>query len=174
MGNPPKLRPWIMRIEGAPVPKPSMTQRDRWLPSKAVQRYHAWADLVRLMGRSLFKGGPLPMAVVIKATFYLPIPKSCLGPERLRRLATPHVIKPDLKNLIAGLEDALNGTAWKDDSQIVGYDKCRKVWGHTGGLTVLEVRPCRGLEDLGTHAVESYPQGYPQEEGELSTEGPPI
>lgn len=170
----PKLRPYVLRIEGAPVPKPRMTRRDRWLPSRAVQRYHAWADLVRIMGRSLFRGGPLPMAVVIRATFYLPIPKSCARLERQRRAATPHAIKPDLKNLIAGLEDALNGTAWNDDSQIVGYDQCRKVWGHTGGVTVLEVRPCRSLDDLVTPALESDPQTYPQEEGELSTGEPPI
>jgi len=169
-----KFRPYVLRIEGGPVPKPRMTRRDRWMPSKAVQRYHFWADLVRVMGRSLFKGGPLHMPVIIRATFYLPIPKSVSRPERLRRSATPHVIKPDLKNLIAGLEDALNGTAWHDDSQIVGYDQCRKVWGHTGGLTVLEVRPCRSLEDLVTPALESYPQTYPQEEGELSTGEPSI
>ena len=168
------LRPWVLRIEGAPVAKPRMTRRDRWMPSKAVQRYFAWADLVKIMGRSLFKRSPLAAPVVIRARFFLPIPRSCARPERLRRVGAPHVLKPDIKNLIAGLEDALNGIAWNDDSQIVGYDECRKYWAHGPGVTVLEVRPVRCLDDLAKQGQESYPQGYPQEEVELSTGGPSI
>lgn len=168
------LRPWILRIEGAPMPKPRMTRRDRWMPSKAAQRYFAWADLVKIVGRALFKRGPLLVPVLIEATFFLPIPVSCARPERLRRAGTPHVQKPDVKNLIAGLEDALNGIAWNDDSQIVGYEKCCKYWAHTPGLTILRVRPVRSLEDMGEHLGESYPQGYPQEEAELYTDGASI
>lgn len=168
------LRPWVLRIEGAPVAKPRMTRRDRWMPSKAAARYWAWADIVKLTAKPLFRRGPLFCPVLIEATFFLPIPASCARPERSRRAGTPHVLKPDIKNLIAGLEDALNGIAWNDDSQIVGYEKCCKYWAHTPGLTILRVRPMRSLEDLGDHLGESYTQGYPQEEVELSTGGPSI
>jgi len=62
-------------------------------------------------------GGPVQVEVV--ATF--PVPAS--WPVWKRSLAErglwPHTSRPDLDNLVKLLTDALNGVAWKDDSQIV-------------------------------------------------------
>jgi Holliday junction resolvase RusA-like endonuclease len=41
-------------------------------------------------------------------------------------------VKPDLSNYIKGIEDAMNKLVYTDDSKIVGYDKCKKVYGTTG------------------------------------------
>lgn len=41
-----------------------------------------------------------------------------------------HIIKPDLDNLAKGVMDALNGTAWHDDSQIVNLS-LTKQWATT-------------------------------------------
>jgi Holliday junction resolvase RusA-like endonuclease len=35
-------------------------------------------------------------------------------------------VKPDLGNYVKGVEDAMNGIVYKDDSKIVGYNDCWK------------------------------------------------
>lgn len=51
--------------------------------------------------------------------------------------------KPDLSNVQKAVEDALNGVAYGDDSQIVRYGRLEKVYSLRPGVTV-EVRsvPC--------------------------------
>lgn len=41
----------------------------------------------------------------------------------------PKITRPDLKNLIAGVEDGANGILWRDDGQIWNYGNSRKVFG---------------------------------------------
>jgi Holliday junction resolvase RusA-like endonuclease len=37
-------------------------------------------------------------------------------------------VKPDLSNYIKGVEDAMNGLVYTDDSKIIGYDSCMKLY----------------------------------------------
>jgi Holliday junction resolvase RusA-like endonuclease len=37
-------------------------------------------------------------------------------------------VKPDLSNYVKGIEDAMNGLVYKDDSKIVGYKDCFKAY----------------------------------------------
>lgn len=133
--------PWTCEIPGTPVPKPRMTQRDKWLPSKPTQRYRHWADHVRLVvGQSI--RAPYHSPVAICAKFLMPLPKSLSDLEKRRRLALPHTQKPDLKNLVAGLEDALNRVAWTDDAVIYEYRDTNKSWTkERQGLTILIIYP---------------------------------
>lgn len=120
-----------LTIPGAPVAKPRQTQRDKWKPTDAVQRFRAYADRLKWVTRQHMRSQrPLDGAVELSAVFYLPFPASfsremCLSAQRGD---VPHVEKPDLKNLVAGLEDALNGIAWVDDSHICQYGRCLKVY----------------------------------------------
>lgn len=63
---------------------------------------------------------PENAALMIDATFYMPIPKST--PKRLReRMATErvfHTKKPDTSNILKSVEDAAIGIAYKDDAQL--------------------------------------------------------
>lgn len=63
--------------------------------------------------------GPLRLSV----TFVFERPQSRLKEEA-------HIIKPDCDNLIKGVQDALNGIAWHDDSQIVDV-RVVKRWAET-------------------------------------------
>lgn len=63
-------------------------------------------------------------AMILSCQIYLDRPKSV-------KRKYPEV-KPDLSNYIKGIEDAMNKLVYTDDSKIVGYDKCKKVYGTTG------------------------------------------
>jgi Holliday junction resolvase RusA-like endonuclease len=56
-----------------------------------------------------------------------------------------HTVKPDCSNLIKGVEDALNGIVWRDDSQIVQVEG-RKLYDVSGGRPRIEVT----VEELAT------------------------
>lgn len=92
----------------------------------------AYADRVRWAWRDAgavnFGGSPIELAVVAQ----FPRPKThwrrdgALSSSESR--ASHKTSRPDLSNIIKAVEDALNGLAWTDDSQIVAYGRPRKVW----------------------------------------------
>lgn len=107
-----------------PVPKPRMTQRDKWLKRPAVLRYRAFKDQVRIRNVQL----PTDGAVV---TFVLPMPKSWSKRKRAELDGQPHTQKPDLDNLVKALADA----CFEDDSTIHTI-AARKVWGVGGAIRI--------------------------------------
>lgn len=58
---------------------------------------------------------PIRGAVRLYVRAYRPLPKS--RPKKV--LIEPDTCKPDLSNIVKSVEDALNGLAWVDDSQII-------------------------------------------------------
>ena len=67
--------------------------------------------------------------VYIDATFIFIKPKST--PKKVKYPA----VKPDLKNLVWGLEDAMEGIVYKNDSQVVEH-VTRKLYGDPPGIRV--------------------------------------
>lgn len=96
-------------------PKPS---RDFKRDVKAVAQAHVPPELLT---------GPLVCVIKI----YRPIPKSFSKKQRTLALSgiVRPVTKPDLKNYIAGVEDALEKVLYANDSQIVGYGDSGKWYG---------------------------------------------
>lgn len=45
-------------------------------------------------------------------------------------------VKPDLSNYIKGIEDAMNKLIYTDDSKIVSYNDCMKLYGDSPGISV--------------------------------------
>lgn len=135
----------LFRVDDTPIAKPRMTQRDKYFPRKCVSQYWTWADRVRWAGQQsqvwqgwVFTKDPLKLT----CHFALPIPAS--WPEKKRASAAlseiAHTSKPDIKNLIAGIEDALNNVLYVDDSQIVMYGEPSKYYApDPGALICLEV-----------------------------------
>ena len=119
------------RINGIPRAKPRQTQRDKFAPSLAVQNYRFWADLVRLAWRENVKGEPWEGGIALGAIFFFPIPQSWPAAKRNEAMVRdlPHIIKPDIDNLLKGISDPLNGLAWRDDCQICRLlEPCEKLW----------------------------------------------
>ncbi len=84
-----------------PVPKPRMTQRDKWKKRPVVLRYHAFKDEVRAAGVELEESGQ-------HIIFVLPMPKSWSKKKQREMVGKPHQQKPDKDNLEKALERLRN------------------------------------------------------------------
>lgn len=61
---------------------------------------------------------PITAPVELLIVFYMPIPRSTSKKRAESLKNAPHVKRPDVDNLAKLVLDALNGIAWKDDSQV--------------------------------------------------------
>jgi Holliday junction resolvase RusA-like endonuclease len=114
-----------------PVPKPRMTQRDKWLNPirKPVVNYFnykktleafSWRDKYVVTNR-------------LSLIFVMPMPASWSKKKRLSMIGQPHTVKPDLDNLIKAFKDSL----CENDSHIHTYDQMSKVWGTSGAVIIV-------------------------------------
>lgn len=107
-----------------PVPKPRMTQRDKWKKRPCVVRYRAFCDDVRLRGVTLPESG-------WHVTFYIPMPESWSDSKKGRMNGMPHQQIPDKDNLEKALLDAVF-----DDDSVVWDGRVTKRWGYVGCIKV--------------------------------------
>lgn len=112
-----------------PVPKPRMTQRDRWHKRPATEAYWAFKDEVRIRRVHVPESG----AHII---FVLPMPGSWSKKKRAEMDGRPHQQRPDKDNLEKGLLDAI----YDEDCQ-VWDSRVTKVWGRTGQIIVRTNEP---------------------------------
>jgi Holliday junction resolvase RusA-like endonuclease len=75
-----------------------------------------WSVIVGAVGRAHAPAAPLEGALVLVATFYVPMPTTM--PKRDRHVAMP-TKRPDIDNLMHKFSDHWNGIFWHDDSQLV-------------------------------------------------------
>lgn len=108
-----------------PVPKPRMTQRDKWAKRPAVVRYFAYCDKVRALGVAVPEGGA-------RIFFHVPMPKSWSKRKRAAMAGQPHRQKPDLDNY----EKALLDACLADDCGVWDL-RCTKLWAERGSIEVL-------------------------------------
>lgn len=77
----------------------------------------AYKQAIRLLAMSKFRGMPWEGPVYMEITFLMPRPQHKIWKTRdMPRY--PHDIKPDRDNLAKACKDALNGVAYRDDSQV--------------------------------------------------------
>ena len=127
-------RPKAAVINGRAImydPKPS---RDFKRDIKAVAQAHVPDKL-------------LTGALILELKIYRPIPKSFSKKKREKALAGElrPTTKPDLKNYIAGVEDALENMLYANDSQIVSYGDTGKWYGDPPRIEV-EIRELGGIK----------------------------
>jgi Holliday junction resolvase RusA-like endonuclease len=111
-----------------PIPKPRMTQRDKWLdpPRKVVRIYREFCRECHLK-RIIF---PAFFSHII---FILPMPKSWSKKKKQLMDGKAHMDKPDLDNLLKSLSDAL----YSDDSGIWDVHMTKR-WGREGKIIIEE------------------------------------
>jgi|LakMenEpi03Aug12_release.lakeMendotaPanAssembly.Ray.scaffolds.fasta_scaffold327006_3 Holliday junction resolvase RusA-like endonuclease len=120
-----------LRWDVTPFPKPRMTRRDVWLkpPRKPVLEYRKYSDAIKILSLrdKYFVGNPLSLI------FVMPMPKSWSGKKCERMCGQPHMVKPDLDNLIKAFKDAL----CENDSFVHTYGCMKKVWGYEGAIIIM-------------------------------------
>ena len=107
-----------------PVPKPRMTQRDKWQKRPAVMRYRAFCDDLRARNCTFPESGS-------HVIFHMPMPASWSKKKRAEMLGQPHRQKPDVDNLTKAVLDAV----LKDDSGVWDM-RTTKIWSDIGCIEI--------------------------------------
>ena len=118
-----------------PIPKPRMTNQDKWpnpppkyrgkeWPRRCVQRYRNFENLVAMNNIDFPE-------IETHITFVLPMPGSWSKAKKEKMNNRYHQQKPDLSNLLKAIEDAV----YKDDSAIADIHVTKK-WGYEGAIII--------------------------------------
>lgn len=122
-------------IEGKPFPAP----RPRFDSIRKIaynnKDYTNIKNKIGLIAKSRFKQ-PLECPIFLKLDFFYEMPKS--WSKKKKENAKWKESRPDIDNLQKTVFDALNGIAYKDDSQIVMV-QARKQYGQKEG-TIIEIQ----------------------------------
>lgn len=116
-------------VPGAPVAKPRMTHRDKWLKRPCVARYWEWCDRARVA--LLQTGLKLPPADRVTS---LAMVAYFEPPPRKKREAVPgtfHRCKPDADNLLKAAD-----CLYPNDDSAIPRVSCEKLWGTPPRLEV--------------------------------------
>jgi Holliday junction resolvase RusA-like endonuclease len=142
--------PVFISVPGAITPwKRAQRQRFanggvRTFTDAKVEAYHA---VVRMAAERAMGGrAPIvgPVELTVRAVFA--VPPSWSGKKRKMALAglIHKTSRPDLDNSIKGAKDAMQSIVYVEDSQIVRYADCAKVYGERPRLDII-VSPVRRL-----------------------------
>ena len=113
-----------MDYQIVPVPKPRMTQSDKWKKRPATARYWAFKDECRALGVSVPESGS-------HIVFVLPMPASWSKKKRSEMNGKPHQQRPDKDNLEKALLDAV-----LDEDCRVWDSRVTKFWGEKGMIMI--------------------------------------
>lgn len=94
----------------------------RTIKMHTPEKTRAYEDAVALAGKLAMQGRePLGGPVAMRLNIYMPIPASWSKVKREAALlgGVMPISKPDSSNVLKSVEDALNGIAYIDDSQII-------------------------------------------------------
>ena len=111
-----------------PIPKPRMTQRDKWGKRPVTQRYFAFKDEINILRvRVPASGGHV--------LFRIKMPKSWTKKKKSEMVGKPHQQTPDVDNYLKALLDAV----YADDSGVWDI-RVTKVWAEEGSIEITEAK----------------------------------
>jgi len=139
------LAPVHIVVPGAIVPW-KRAQRRRFTSGAHVTftdpKVEAYHCVVRLAAAEAMAGrAPIDEPIILSVLAVFEPPKMSIKGRREALAGLRHkVTRPDLENTIKGALDAMQTVVYRDDSQIVGYQHCAKVFGDRPRLEII-VRP---------------------------------
>ena len=97
------------------------------------QKGKDWRGDVKRFASDAYNGQLITGPVTATFVFRFQRPLSHYGTGKKAHVLKPtaprhHVQAPDALKLARGVEDALTGTVWKDDAQVVAHDGLSKGW----------------------------------------------
>ena len=110
-----------MIIKINPVPKPRMTQRDKWAERPCVMKYWAFKEEL------LLKAGRFRLGDRLDIIFYIKMPESWSKKKKVRLDNMPHQQVPDIDNFVKAVLDA-----FKKEDCTVWDERGRKFWVNEG------------------------------------------
>lgn len=143
-------------VEGKPVPQPRpRVFRTETGKSKAVNssRSVTYKRLVKLTAKSemnkrrmIIIPDPIPVAVHLNFVYSIPTSYAKKKRQSAQDGTLRYVKRPDLDNLAKAILDALNGTIYQDDSQVVELS-INKEYGNTDHVSI-KVKDLSGMSAL--------------------------
>jgi len=119
------MKQWdVSRMIRFTIPgEPTAQGRARFGNGRAydTEKSRSYKEYVRLIAAQHAPEIPLEGPIVFMVDIYKPIPKNFSKKKTIEaenRVLRP-TTKPDGSNYLKGLEDAMNGIIWRDDSQLV-------------------------------------------------------
>jgi Holliday junction resolvase RusA-like endonuclease len=95
-----------------------------------------WKTTVAWEARRSYEGPLLQEQLSVRLRFVMPRPKGHFGKRGLKPYAPLRpTTKPDVLKLARGVEDALTGVVWRDDSLIV-VEYLEKLYGEAPGVHI--------------------------------------
>lgn len=142
-------------VPGAIVPW-KRAQRKRFASGQHVtftdREVEAYHGVVRMAAAKAMDGRPpIEDPIVLSLLAVFAVPASWSGRRTTECLAglRHKTTRPDLENSIKGVLDAMQSVVYRDDSQIIAYRSCAKIYGDRPRLEIV-VEPC-------PHGVASLP-----------------
>jgi Holliday junction resolvase RusA-like endonuclease len=130
-----------------------------------LEAFVSWKrDVAQAAGVAMSGGPLLEGPLLLELSFYVPRPKGHYGARGLRPSAPAYpTVKPDVLKLARAVEDALTGTLFRDDAQVV-RELLVKVYGEPARCEV-RVSPVDLLPRLEEEAKERKEQAPGQPQG---------
>ena len=124
------MREYKAVVLGEPVAqgRPRFSRQGGFVKAYDPAKSRDYKQYVRLVAAQDAPETPVTGAVLLSLRIYRAIPKSMSKKKREAALAGKlrPTTKPDVSNVLKGVEDALKGLWYADDSQIVGYGEVGK------------------------------------------------
>jgi len=119
----------FIKIKPKPAPRPRVTKNGTYNNAD----YTTYKSVIAHTFKSIHGNKKSTNPIAMKIDFFFEIPKS--WSKKKKESASWHISRPDTDNLVKGVKDALNGIAYKDDSQVC-YLQARKQYAQFSGIRI--------------------------------------
>ena len=147
------MREFRAVVLGEPVAqgRPRFSRQGGFVKAYDPAKSRDYKQYVRLIAAQDAPEAPVTGAVQLSLRIYRSIPKSMSKKKREAALAGKlrPTTKPDISNVLKGVEDALKGLWYADDSQIVGYGTLGKWYAERPRIEIM----MQELEEMGENGA---------------------